>query len=358
MTEDDGDYSYEEVEEVYEIDEEGNEWLVTEEYEEVEDSQDTPTVVIANLQELESNSRSLISNASTSTSSRLQSYFKEPARGDISTVFGDTSTVQISNTSPSASRGRSIPCGRDVSGGPTKSPSSSRIAKQPSLVSRFKNHVLRPEQGAERPQETGNVPDQESASAVLSKTAETEPQPRSRRKVRRIRKARGDEAVNETGAKMETVYEAVEEDPNQPVAVHSLSILRDETTGREISRAETGKKPPHYQPQGPNEKRYMTKTYRKTRTNPVNRHKEVEETTIAYEKPRSPIFEQTLPAAALRPTPELNPPRKTTSWEKPVWVKNKMEAGSSCFDNLEKPVTTATTTRKNAGALSFTIERS
>jgi hypothetical protein len=342
-TAEDDEYSYEEVEEVYEVDEDGNEWLVTEEYEEVDDTHtDKPTVVIANLQELESKSQ-CFSPASPSTVSRFQSYCKEPVRGDMSTVFGDTSTVQVSNTSPNNAAPRAsnrfTPCSSEKVEESFKIPNSSRSAFQVLAGSRLKNLVSRPEQGTEERRALGPV------------QGET-PSP-SKRKIRRIRKPR-EHVEGNNGT--DSVDEVAGEDPSQPVAVYSLSIVRDETTGREISRTVTGKKPPHYQPQGPNEKRYMTKTYRKTRTNPVNRHKEVEETTITYEKPMSSIYEQTLPAAALKPTTELNPARRTTNWEQPVWVKNKMEVriGSA---NLEKPITAATTNRKNAGSLSFTIER-
>jgi hypothetical protein len=217
----------------------------------------------------------------------------------------------------------------------------------------LKNLPARHGQGTEGHRKSGGVQIVGSKSKFPHITGEAALQPMNKRTIRRIRKPR---EVSDSNARTDSADAAAEEGPNQPAAVYSISVVRDETTGREISRTVTGKKPPHYQPQGPNEKRYMTKTFRKTRTNPVNRHKEVEETTITYEKPKSPIFEQTLPAAALRPTNELNPARRTTNWEQPAWAKNKMEVRIGGA-NLEKPITAATTNRKNAGALSFTIER-
>jgi hypothetical protein len=362
MSAEDEDLSYEEVEEVYEIDEEGNEWLVTEEYEEVDEDEDededdaprsssSPAVVIANLGALDRNSWNA-GNSFPSMKSRFHGNHKDQARGDVSTVFGDTSTVQVSNTSPKASRNGA-------------GSEASEAVKRLTIGSRLKNLVARPPQALGAPSE--GAPQQAPAPAAGPGQGTEDggaPQTKKTRQVRRIRKPRGGEKDGEAQGQVSEVPELgkddEEVDANQPTAVHTVSVVRDETTGRELSRTVTGKKPPHYQPQGPNEKRYMTKTYRKTRTNPVNRHKEVEETVVTYEKPRSPIFEQTLPASALLPTNELNPARKTSQWEQPVWVKNKMEAGSSIRTgaNLEKPITAATTTnRKSAGALSFTIER-
>jgi hypothetical protein len=348
MSAEEDDLSYEEVEEVYEIDEEGNEWLVTEEYEEVDDDDDTtpgnPSVVTANLGALDRNSRNA-SNSYPSMDSRFHGNQKDQARGDTSTVFGDTSTVQVSNTSPNTSRNG---VGLETS----------EAVKRLNIGSRFKNLVARPPQASETPTKKGVQ--QAPAPTAPPVGNEGALQPKKTRHVRRIRKPRGEPGGDaQDQAPDASNHGEDEEDANQPKAVYTLSVVRDETTGREISRTVTGKKPPHYQPQGPNEKRYMTKTYLKTRTNPVNRHKEVEETSVTYEKPRSPIFEQTLPSSALLPTNELNPARKTNQWEQPIWVKNKMEAGSSIRTgaNLEKPITTATTSRKNAGALSFTIER-
>lgn len=354
MSAEDDDLSYEEVEEVYEIDEEGNEWLVTEEYEEVDDddvdTSNTPAVVIANLGALDGNSRNM-NNTFPSLSSRFQGYRKDQARGDTSTVLGDTSTVQVSNTSPKPTRSGA---GEEAS----------EAVKRLNLGSRFKSLVARPPHGAGAPNNEGARPPAPSPSDPEPTEARGgATQPRKTRQVRRVRKPRGGgggggEAEVQVPASAE-LEKGEAEGANQPKAVYTLSVVRDETTGREISRTATGKKPPHYQPQGPNEKRYMTTTYRKSRTNPVNRHREVEETTVTYEKPRSPIFEETLPASALLPTNELNPARKTNQWEQPVWVKNKMEAGSTirAGASLEKPITAATTNRKNAGALSFTIER-
>jgi hypothetical protein len=356
MSAEEEDLSYEEVEEVYEIDEEGNEWLVTEEYEEVDEDEDdaAPAVVIANLGALDRNSRNA-GNSFPSMSSRFHGNHKGQARGDVSTVFGDTSTVQVSNTSPKVNRNGA-------------GSEASDAVKRLTIGSRFKNLVARPAHGVEAPNEgvqQAPVPAPATAAGPEPGTNAGASVPKKTRQVRRVRKPRGGGGGGGGDAEDQVLQvadlgkdEEVEE-ANQPKAVYTISVVRDETTGKEISRTVTGKKPPHYQPQGPNEKRYMTKVYRKSRTNPVNRHREVEETTVTYEKPRSPIFEQTLPASALLPTNELNPARKTNQWEQPVWVKNKMEAGSTIRTgaNLEKPITSATTTRKNAGALSFTIER-
>lgn len=367
MSDADDDTLYEE--EIIEIDEDGNEWLVeVEEYEEeVTDDEGgdddaffplPTTIVVSNLQALDDNNSVQPSLLSQSNHSKA--------------VDSCTPTVLVSN------RNKKTP----------PPPNTTDNAK--GLGSRFKNLMKRSDSSPkESPVYVGPPPPPETAPkrspVVAGKAAPTVPAPvpeapprkvKKTRQIRRVRKPKGtpdgsggggddtDAVVGTTGGTTATTNtEGNDNNTNEPApkVVYTQTIVRDETTGRELSRESTGRRPPHYQPQGPNEKRYATKTYRKTRVNPVNRHKEVEERTVITEKPRSVSYERELPASALRPTPEHNPARLTTEWEKPSWaVQHGARVAASSLRTgvqLEKPITAATTNRKNAGTLSFTIER-
>lgn len=174
-----------------------------------------------------------------------------------------------------------------------------------------------------------------------------------KKKTKRIRRVRRKKKKGETGEEeaLDTRSSAqTEEDPNAPKVVHTLIVTRD-AQGREIDRQETGKAPPRFR-RPDDDKRYVTKTNRRTVINAYSRNKTTVETSITYEKPKLSIEGG---AIEYKPTTTYYPARKTTDWEKPDWAKSGGLKSTAATSNLEKPITSATS--KNKGSLSFTINR-
>lgn len=333
---DDEDVEYDEEfeEEVVEVDEDGNEYIVEYEEEVIDDDDDGEEY-----EEVEE-----------------EYYEEEDVEESPPTPAPAPAPVRASPTptrsTPARVAAPAVPAAK-TSPAPVATPKQPQTPadgdkKTGGLGSRFKNMMIRPSS-------------EKKEAAPKATAGETKPAVKTRqvRKIRRKKAAEEPSPPAETAGTTTTPEEETG-DPDEPKLIHTLVVVKDDASGKELSRTETGKPPPKFQRPG-QEKRYHTKTV--TRTKVRGNKKTIEVTSKTYEKPRpAKQYETGVKFDTTRST-ERHPARKTTDWQQPVWAqKNVLKAGggsSAIYSgaNLEKPITTATTRRSNKGQLSFTIER-